>query len=103
CGHLIARDDLVVTALLLRVKDIASDREGRPTRSNRPTPHLDRRRPGPVSLDPHAVNDAVTLGASKAGPLPTTLRACCGRRALHRLIAPLGEEPFFRSLRPTPL
>ncbi len=43
-GHVVAGDDLVVTALLLGVEEVAADREGRPARSDRPAPQLDRRR-----------------------------------------------------------
>ena len=42
-GHVVAGDDLVVTALLLGVEEVAVDREGRPARSDRPAPQLDRR------------------------------------------------------------
>ena len=58
-GQVVAGDDLVVTALLLRVDEVAADREGRPARSDRPTPQLDGRRCRPVGVDPHAANDAV--------------------------------------------
>ena len=58
-GQVVAGDDLVVTALLLRVEEVAADREGRPARSDRPAPQLDRRRLRPIGLDPHAANDAV--------------------------------------------
>ena len=66
---LVTGDDLVFAALLLRVEQIAADRERRPARSDRPAPELDRRRCGPVSLDPHAANDAVAFGSAKAWPL----------------------------------
>src|SRR5439155_21310734 len=36
--HLVAGDDLAVTALLLGVEQVGADREGRPTRSDRPAP-----------------------------------------------------------------
>src|ERR1700682_1249127 len=39
-GHVVAGDDLVVTALLLRVEEVAEDREGRPARADRPAPQL---------------------------------------------------------------
>src|SRR3989442_4291035 len=65
-GQVVAGDDLVVTALLLRVEEVAADREGRPAWSDRSAPQLDRRRPGPVGLDPHAANDAVPIGSAKA-------------------------------------
>ena len=39
-GHVVAGDDLVVTALLLGVEEVAVDREGRPARSDRPAPQL---------------------------------------------------------------
>src|ERR1035437_10505048 len=67
-GQLVAGDNLVGTSLLLRVNEAAVDREGRPTRSDRPAPELDRRRHGPVGLNPHAGGDAVTMRAAKAGP-----------------------------------
>src|SRR5271157_3190344 len=37
-GRVVAGDDLVVTALLLGVEEVAADREGRPARSDRPAP-----------------------------------------------------------------
>ena len=52
------------------------DREGRPARSDRPAPQLDRRRRGPVGLDPHAANDAVALRSAKAGPVGCPSRFC---------------------------
>ena len=84
-GHVVAGDDLVVAALLLGVEEVAADREGRPARSDRPAPQLDRRRRGPVGLDPHAANDAVAIGSAKAGPVGSRLAAarggeCRGRR-----------------------
>ena len=56
------------------------DREGRPARSDRPAPQLDRRRRGPVGLDPHAANDAVAMRSAKAGPVGSRL-GCCRSRA----------------------
>ena len=67
-GHVVAGDDLVFAALLLRVEEVAVDRERRPARSDRPAPQLDRRRLRPVGLDPHAANDAVAIRSAKAGP-----------------------------------
>src|SRR6202030_1377421 len=58
-SELITGDNLLATALLLGVEVVAADREGRPARSNRPPPHLDGRRCRPVSLNPHAGDDAV--------------------------------------------
>ena len=40
--QVVGRHDLVVTALLLREEAIAANREGRPARSDRPAPQLDR-------------------------------------------------------------
>ena len=77
-GHVVAGDDLVVTALLLGVEEVAADREGRPARSDRPAPQLDRRRRRPVGLDPHAANDAVALGSAKAGPVGSRVRRSLG-------------------------
>ena len=71
---LVAGDDLVVSALFLRVEEIAVDGERRPARPDRPAPHLDRRRCRPVGVDPHAANDAVALGSAKAGPLRGAIR-----------------------------
>ena len=68
-AHLVTGDDLVVATLLLGVEEIAAHREGRPARSDRPAPDLDRRRLRPVGLDPHAANDAVAPGPAKAWPL----------------------------------
>ena len=68
-GHPVAGDDLVVAALLLGVEQVAAHRERRPAWSDRPAPHLDRRRLRPVGLDPHAANDAVAVGSAKAGPV----------------------------------
>ena len=65
--QVVAGDDFVVTALLLRVEEVAENREGRPTRSDGPAPQLDRRRLGPVDLDPYVADDAVAIGAAKPG------------------------------------
>src|SRR5947209_2009379 len=58
-GPVVAGHDLIVAALFLGVEEIAADREGRPAWSDRLAPQRDRRRLGPVRLDPHAANDAV--------------------------------------------
>src|SRR5262249_532534 len=68
-GHLIRSDDLVFTSLLLRIDDVAPNREGRPARPDWPAPQLDRRRLGPVGLDPYVVNDGVAIWSAKARPL----------------------------------
>src|SRR5207245_11668043 len=88
-GQVVAGHDLIVTALLLGVEEVAADREGRPARSDRLAPELDRRRPGPVRLDPHAANDAVAIGTAKAGPVGCHLRCCWSRREGHWPIAGL--------------
>ena len=98
-GHLVAGDDLVVAALLLRVEEVAVDREGRPARSDRPAPELDRRRCRPVGLDPHAADDAVAIGSAKAGPVGSRLRCCRSRRSGRRLVAGWGRGAFLGSLR----
>ena len=106
-GHVVAGDDLVVAALLLGVEEVAADREGRPARSDRPAPQLDRRRRGPVGLDPHAANDAVALGSAKAGPVGFCLRggrsrdvlAAGRRRGCGRLVAGSCRERLLGSLR----
>ncbi len=67
-GHPITRDDLVVTALFLCIEKVPIDGERRPSWSDRPPPHFDRRRLGPVGVDAHVANDAVASGAAKAGP-----------------------------------
>ena len=67
-AHLVGRDHFLFTALFLRVEDVAVDGEGGPARSDRPAPQLDRRRLGPVGLDPHAANDGVAIGSAKPGP-----------------------------------
>ena len=81
--QVVAGDDLVVAALLLGVEEVAADREGRPARSDRPAPHLDRRRCRPVGLDPHAGDDAVAMGSAKAGPVGSCV-GCRGSRFVHR-------------------
>src|SRR6266498_5244584 len=73
-AHLVAGDDLVVTALLLGVEEIVAHREGRPARTDRAAPQLNRRRRRPVCLDLHAADDAVPLGSAKAGPVLSCLR-----------------------------
>src|SRR5262249_31384959 len=78
-GRVVAGDDLVVAALLLRVEDVAPDRERRPARPDRPAPQLGRPRPRPVGRDPDAANDAVAAGAAKAEP-----RGGGGRRGRRR-------------------
>src|SRR5262249_43507748 len=94
-GHLVARDEFVTTALLLRVEEVSMDREGRPTWSDPPAPQLDRRRCRPVGLDPHAANDAVAPRSAKAGPVACRLRSCRRRW----LLAGGGHNPFLGSLR----
>ena len=81
-GRLVASNDLVLTALLLGVEEIAADREGRPAWSDRPTPQLDRRRGGPVGLDMRAGDDSVAIGSAKPGPIGSRLRFCQGRQLL---------------------
>jgi hypothetical protein len=58
--RVVAGDDLVVAALLLRVDAAAGDRERRPAWSDRPPPHFHWRRSRPVSLDPRVPDDSVT-------------------------------------------
>src|SRR5439155_3003537 len=67
-GQVVAGDVLLVTALFLGVDEIATDRERRPARSDRPAPQLDRRRLGPIRLDLDAANDAVATGSAKSRP-----------------------------------
>src|SRR5262245_6122183 len=59
--QLVARDVLVVTALLLRVDEIAADRKRRPAGTDRLAPDFHRRRFRPIGFDLHAANDAVAL------------------------------------------
>ena len=79
-GHVVAGDDLVVTALLLGV-----ERSPRTAKDDQPGP-IGRRHSstggdcGPVGLDPHAANDAVALGSAKAGPLGSSRRCAESRR-----------------------
>ncbi len=101
-GGVVAGDHLVVTALLLGVEEVATDREGRPARSDRPAPQLDRRRCRPVGLDPHSGDGSVAAGSPIAGPVGCRLHSCRGRRVAmrrHWLVAGLGREPFHGSLR----
>ena len=65
----VARDDLLVAALLLRVEQIAANRERRPAGADRPPPHLHRRRRGPIGVDANAVNDAVAIRSAESRPL----------------------------------
>src|SRR5439155_12569875 len=101
-AQFVTGDNLVVPALLLGVEKLAADREGRPSRTDRPAPHLHRRRHGPISPDPHAVNDAVAAASAKAGPIGACFR-CSSRRNRRRLTAGLSQELFFGSLRPPPM
>jgi hypothetical protein len=81
-GQSVAGDDLFLATLLLRVEEIAGDRERRPARSDRPPPHLDERSRRPVGLDAQAVNDAVAFGAAKATPFDLRdIRLAQGRLA----------------------
>src|SRR5262249_45083421 len=59
--QVVARDDLVIASLLLSVKEVAIDSEGRPARPDGPAPQLDGRRLRPVGLDPHTANGAVAI------------------------------------------
>ena len=92
-------DDLVVAALLLGVEQVAADREGRPARSDRPAPQLDRRRRRPVGLDPRAADDAVAPGSAKAGPVGSRRRCCRRGRGCDGLAAGSGLEPCLGSRR----
>ncbi len=104
-GQLVAGDDLVVTALLLGVEEVAADRERRPARSDRPAPQLDRRRLRPVGLDPHAANDAVAIGSAKAGPVGSCLR-CRNRQPAFQVSPRLSDlrlaPPVQSALEPSP-
>lgn len=102
-GRVVAGDDLVLTALLLRVEAVAANREGRPARPDGAAPQLDRRRRRPVGGDPHAADDAVAPGPSKAGPVGSGLRRRRSRRERRRLVAGLSQKPLLGSLRPTPV
>src|SRR5262249_18406174 len=75
----VAGNDLVLAALLLRVKTIALDREGRPAGPDRATPELGRRRLRPVGLDPYAMDHAVTCGPTKTRPLSRRREFCDSR------------------------
>ena len=85
-GDLVTGDDLVFAALLLRVEIIATNGEGRPARSDRPAPQFGRRRRGPIGVDSHIANDAVSIASAKTGPLRRhfrrprgRFRLCCSR------------------------
>src|SRR5262249_56697744 len=97
---------LIVAALLLGIDKAPVDREGRPARSDGTAPQLDRLRPGPVGVDPHAANHAVAPRSPKAGPadarvrcggicatLLCSLRVCRRRRRDRRLITGLCRKP----------
>src|SRR5882724_5333299 len=101
--HLVAGDDLVLTALLLGVEKVSAHRERRPARSDRPAPQLDRWRRSPVRPDSHAANDAVALGSAKTGPVRIFVRCCRSRRKCRWFVAGLGQEPFLGSLGPSPV
>ena len=65
----ITRDDLLVAALLLRVEQIAANRERRPAGPNRSPPHLRRWSRRPVGVDANAANDAVAIRSAESRPL----------------------------------
>src|SRR6185295_7858889 len=67
-GEVVARDDLVVAALLLRVDEVAVDRERRPSGADLPPPQFNRRRLPPVAFDLQAPDDAVAIRAAEARP-----------------------------------
>src|SRR5258708_14772702 len=101
-AHLVAGAALVMTRLLLGVEEVAGDREGRPARSDRPAPQLDRRRAGPVGRDPRAAaSDAVAAGAAKAGPVRACHRCRRGRDGGRRLAPGPAQEPTPRPPTPT--
>ena len=91
----VAGDHLVLAALLLRVDELALDREGRPAGADRAAPQLDRRRCRPVGLDPHAADDAVAIGSAEAGPVGLRgrrrRRAAGPRVALAAVAAPMPQ------------
>src|SRR5438093_12114281 len=99
--QVVAGDVLVVTALLLGVDEIATDRERRPARSDWPPPQLDGRRLGPIGLDPYAANDTVAIGSAKAGPLGVRfdLNVCQVGRACRRVVAGWSRDSLLGSLR----
>ena len=83
--RVVTGDDLIVAALLLGIEQVLADREGRPGRSDRPAPQLAGRRGGPVRVDANATDDAVALGAAKAGPFGSCCDGCqSGRFGLRR-------------------
>src|SRR5690606_6811727 len=64
----VARDNLVVAALLLRVESAAADRERRPAGTDPATPELRWRRDVPPRVDADAADDAVSGRSAEAGP-----------------------------------
>src|SRR5215204_3383241 len=64
----VRRDDLIVAALFLREDHIPAHGARRPSRANRMPPQRNRRRLGPVRVDPHAVDHTVALRSTKAWP-----------------------------------
>ena len=101
-GRVVAGDDLLLAPLLLGVQKVALDGEGRPARSDRPTPHLDRWRLPPVGLEPHPGYDAVSTGPAETGPLGLRLQDRRGRRERRRLALRARQEGLLRSRRPAP-
>ena len=88
-AHTVSRDELIVTALLLRVENVAADRERGPSRPDRTAPEFLRRGRHPVGFDLQAANHAISAGPRKPGP--------CGAA---RLPGPrqLAVSAFFTSI-----
>ncbi len=84
-SRVVAGDDFVVAALLLRIQKVAAHREGRPARTDGPPPQLDRRRLGPVGRDSQVRDHAIAGGSAKTGPLGFCSGLNGWRRRLNRL------------------
>src|SRR5690349_24059378 len=88
----VARDDLLVAALLLRVEQIPTHRERRPPGTNRPSPHLHRRRRRPVGADAHVLHHTVAIRTAEARPLRRAEVARRRRRRFTGLLAVLDRR-----------
>ena len=87
----VAGDQLFLAALLLRVDELALDREGRPGGADRAAPQRDRRGSRPVGRDPHAADDAVAGGSAEARPVGVRRSRHRGRRCRGRCRGSVGR------------
>ena len=105
-GHPVTGDDLFAAALLLRVEQIAADRERRPAWPDGPPPQLHRWRLRPVGRELRTVNHPVARRPTETRPFRTPRRRCgggChpGGPAPSRVEGRVGcrRERFLRQLR----